>query len=98
MPSTVPQDLVRRTSKTLFRNSYMLEVCAEVARALGRVNLTTLVDAGRVTSASLYSGNVNRLVHVGLLVPDPHDDDDRREKWYRRTDSRLWSLATELDK
>lgn len=86
---------VRARSKALFGNAYMLEVCAAIARRDGRVNLTTLVSQADV-SASVYSGPLRRLAEVGLLIEDPKPEDDRRERWYLPTKSRLWKAARDL--
>ena len=95
--SRVPpsEEEIRRRSKELFRNAYMLEVCAAIDKAGGRVNLTSLVgDSG--LSPSLYSGPLRRLAGLGLLVDDPQPTDDRRERWYKPAKSRLWATARQL--
>jgi len=73
----------------------MLEICAAIDRADGRVNLTTLV-AGTGLSPSLYSGPLRRLADLGLLLHDPQPDDDHRERWYSPVKSQLWVAAREL--
>jgi hypothetical protein len=86
---------VRARSKDLFRHAYMLEVCASIERADGRVNLTALL-AGTGLSPSLYSGPLRRLAGLGLLLEDPQPSDDHRERWYRPARSHLWLAAREL--
>ena len=86
---------VRKRSKELFRNSYMLEICAAMNPNDGRVNLATLVrDTG--LSPSLYAGPLHRLVGLGLLLDDPRPGDDHRERWYLPVQSQLWAAARDL--
>lgn len=84
------------TSKRLFGNSYMLEVCIAVARADDRVNLSQLASANEVGSPSLYAAPLKRLAALGLIEPDARADDDHRERWYRRSESKLWAAVQEL--
>jgi hypothetical protein len=86
---------VRRRSKDLFRNAYTLEVCALIERSDDRVNLTTLLGEEDL-SPSLYSGPLRRLAGLGLLMDAGEPSDDRRERWYRPTESHLWLAAREL--
>jgi len=86
---------VRRRSKELFRNGYTLEVCAAIAGADGRVNLSGLVE-GTGLSPSLYAGPLRRLAGLGLLLRDQRPGDDHRERWYRAEKSHLWVTAREL--
>ena len=73
----------------------MLEVCAAIDRAGGRVNLSALLE-GTSLSASLYSGPIRRLAGLGLLLDDSRPSDDYRERWYRPARSQLWVAAREL--
>lgn len=86
---------MRDTSKRLFGNRYMLEVCLAIAQSRGRVNLTQLVHRAGV-SPSVYSGPISRLTDLGLLVEDPRAGDDRRTRWYARARSSLWKAVKEL--
>jgi len=86
---------IRRRSKDLFRNGYMLEVCAAIDSAGGRVNLSALVE-GTGLSPSLYSGPIRRLAGLRLLLDDPKPGDDYRERWYLPADSQLWVAARQL--
>jgi hypothetical protein len=86
---------VRARSKQLFGNSYMLEVCAALNEVDYRTNLTELLGTSG-PSPSLYVGPLHRLVSAELLILDPRPDDDRRERWYRPTNTGLWRVAREL--
>lgn len=86
---------VRVRSKSLFGNSYMLEVCAAIDAVTDRTNLTELIGISGM-SPSLYTGPLHRLQSVGLLIPDSRADDDRRERWYRPARTGLWRVAQEL--
>jgi hypothetical protein len=86
---------VRERSKELFRNSYMLEICAAIDRADGRVNLSSLIG-GTHLSPSLYSGPLRRLARLGLLLDAPRPGDDHRSRWYEPAESQLWVAAREL--
>lgn len=91
-------DEIRRRSRELFRNAYMLEVCAkiEVAATEGeRVNLTSLLGTTGL-SPSLYSGPLRRLAGLGLLLDSEQPGDDYREHWYEPAPSRLWETARDL--
>lgn len=89
------EEEVRRRSKDLFRNAYMLEVCAAIDRAGGRVNLSLLISETGL-APSLYSGPIRRLAGLGLLLDDTRPGDDHRERWYRPAKSQLWIAAREL--
>lgn len=86
---------IRTTSKRLFGDRYMLELCLAVARATDRVNLSDLAASAQVTT-SLYSKPVQRLRALELLLDAPMDGDDYRVRWYRRAESSLWTVAREL--
>lgn len=91
----MPTDDPRERSKKIFGNGYMLEVCARIARANGRVCLTSLIPEDLVPSQ--YHSPIKRLVDAGLLIPSAEVGDDRRSRWYRPVDSKLWRAAEELE-
>lgn len=95
MPEPLEDSEIRRRSKELFRNSYMLEICAALADVEDRTNLMTLVD-GTGLSPSLYSGPLRRLAGLGLLLDAQRADDDHRSRWYRPVESKLWDAARQL--
>ena len=95
-PSSASPEEIRRRSKALFRNAYVLEVSAAIT-AGKRFTLTSLLgDSG--LSPSLYSGPLRRLVELGLIADDPQPADDHRERWYRAVKSPLWATARALAK
>lgn len=89
------RDVVRARSKSLFGNSYVLEVCAALAEVQDRTTLTALIGASGL-SPSLYSVPLRRLRALGLIVDDVRTGDDHRERWFRPIDTRLWATAKEL--
>ena len=93
-----PDDEVRLISKQLFGNKYMLEVCVGIAEgAPDRVNLTALLPDSHL-SPSVYVAPMKRLLAARFLREDPTGDDDRRERWYRPTKSKLWSAAVDISR
>jgi len=96
MNSVDDRESLRMTSKRLFGNSYMLEVCVAIARGDDRVCLTQLAAANEVGSPSLYSAPLKRLASLGLLHPDSRTSDNHRERWYARSESALWSAVLEF--
>ncbi len=89
-------DGIRARSKRLFGNSYMLEVCLTLSRVTDRATLSELVAENEVSSASLYSAPLKRLLALGLLIPTGRDGDDHRERWYAPAPSSLWTTADEI--
>lgn len=85
----------RKRSKQLFGNSYMLEVCLEIARGPARTNQQMLIGR-KAISPSVYTAPIKRLRDLELLLDAPRGSDDRRERWYTRAPSSLWQLAREL--
>ena len=87
---------IRTTSKRLFGDRYMLEVCLAVSEADDRVNLSGLASSAHLSS-SLYTKSVHRLRALGLLIDAPMKGDDYRVRWYRAAESGLWSVAREFN-
>ena len=73
----------------------MLEVCASVAVADGRVSLASLLEDPDL-SASVYAGPLKKLAELGLLLDAPLPGDGHRERWYVPTESQLWGAALQL--
>ena len=94
-PRRISTATVRDRSKDVFRNRYMLEICAAIDREDDRVSLSSLLE-GTGLAPSLYSGPLRRLARVGLLLDDPRTGDDHRSRWYRPAPSHLWVAAREL--
>lgn len=95
MATTSGVEGVRVRSKRLFGHSYMLEICAALGGVSERTNLTELLGKSGL-APSLYSAPLTRLRALGLLVPDPRDGDDHRQRWFRPETSQLWAAANEL--
>jgi len=87
---------IRASSKSLFGNLYMLEVCSAIAEAFPeRVSLMVLVGETSV-SPSVYTSPLRRLVHGGFLRDVGHDEGDHRTRWYEPQPSPLWKAARDL--
>ncbi|MEX2374897.1 MAG: hypothetical protein WD942_04820 [Dehalococcoidia bacterium] len=86
----------RGLSKSVFGNSYMLEVCTRIAaHSESRLTLTGLLAADSI-SPSLFVSPIERLAAAGLLIDEGRDPTDHRRHWYRRADTLLWNAAVEL--
>jgi hypothetical protein len=85
----------RERSKQLFGNSYMLELCAALDDVRERTRLTVLAEQSGI-GPSLFSAPLRRLRQLELVLPDPHPDDDHRDRWFRPAQSSLWATSREL--